>query len=67
MSNHWFSGDGMLHGFTLQDGRASYRNRWIRTAKWEAEHAAGRSLISGYSVRPARTEASLTTVWRTPM
>ena len=27
MSNHWFSGDGMLHGFTLQDGRASYRNR----------------------------------------
>jgi len=52
MSNHWFSGDGMLHGFTLQDGRASYRNRWIRTAKWEAERAAGRSLISGYSVAP---------------
>ncbi|HZQ27502.1 MAG TPA: carotenoid oxygenase family protein [Acidimicrobiales bacterium] len=29
---HWFSGDGMVHGIELQDGRAlSYRNRWVRT------------------------------------
>jgi carotenoid cleavage oxygenase len=29
---HWFSGDGMLHGIELRDGKAvSYRNRWTRT------------------------------------
>ena len=29
---HWFLGDGMVHGLALQDGRASwYRNRWIRS------------------------------------
>jgi carotenoid cleavage dioxygenase-like enzyme len=28
---HWFSGDGMLHGIELHDGRARYRNRWVRT------------------------------------
>jgi carotenoid cleavage dioxygenase len=29
---HWFSGDGMVHGVRLQDGKALwYRNRWIRS------------------------------------
>lgn len=29
---HWFSGDGMVHGIRIHDGRASwYRNRWIRS------------------------------------
>jgi carotenoid cleavage dioxygenase len=32
-SGHWFSGDGMVHGVRLEDGRAmSYRNRWVRTS-----------------------------------
>jgi carotenoid cleavage oxygenase len=30
---HWFLGDGMLHGVELRDGRARYRNRWVRTAQ----------------------------------
>ena len=31
-SNHWFTGDGMLHAVELEDGRAvGYRNRWVRT------------------------------------
>src|SRR6266478_5094131 len=38
---HWFVGDGMLHAFHLENGRASYRNRWVRTPKWQAEHDAG--------------------------
>ena len=25
--SHWFVGDGMLHAFHLENGRASYRNR----------------------------------------
>ena len=29
----WFTGDGMVHGVALTDGRAGwYRNRWIRSA-----------------------------------
>jgi carotenoid cleavage dioxygenase len=28
---HWFSGDGMVHGIRLRDGKAEwYRNRWVR-------------------------------------
>ncbi|MGH3697712.1 MAG: carotenoid oxygenase family protein [Pseudonocardiaceae bacterium] len=29
---HWFTGDGMVHGVRLREGKAQwYRNRWIRT------------------------------------
>jgi 8'-apo-carotenoid 13,14-cleaving dioxygenase len=31
-SYHWFTGEGMVHGVRLQDGKALwYRNRWIRS------------------------------------
>jgi carotenoid cleavage dioxygenase len=33
---HWFQGDGMLHGLDLSEGRARYRNRWVRTARVRA-------------------------------
>ena len=34
--HHWFLGDGMVHGITIQNGAAiSYRNRWIRTKQVE--------------------------------
>ncbi|HET6184409.1 MAG TPA: carotenoid oxygenase family protein [Acetobacteraceae bacterium] len=39
--HHWFLGDGMIHAFMLEDGRARYRNRWVRTPKFVAEGAAG--------------------------
>jgi carotenoid cleavage dioxygenase len=30
---HWFTGDGMVHGIRLEEGRAAwYRNRWVRSA-----------------------------------
>ena len=30
--HHWFTGDGMVHGVALENGRALwYRNRWIRS------------------------------------
>lgn len=45
---HWFVGDGMLHAFHLANGHASYRNRWVRTPKWQAEHDAGRALFGGF-------------------
>ncbi len=45
---HWFVGDGMLHAFHLENGKASYRNRWVRTPKFLAEHDAGRALYGGF-------------------
>jgi carotenoid cleavage dioxygenase len=31
-SYHWFTGDGMVHGLAIADGKAQwYRNRWIRS------------------------------------
>src|ERR1700712_1636703 len=42
---HWFGGDGMIHGFFLEDGKARYRNRWVRTPRWREEHAAGKALF----------------------
>ena len=44
---HWFVGDGMLHAFTLENGKASYRSRYVRTPKFLAEHDAGRAIFSG--------------------
>lgn len=30
---HWFTGDGMVHGLRIKDGKALwYRNRWVRSA-----------------------------------
>ncbi len=44
---HWFDGDGMLHGVRLEDGQASYRNRYVRTAGWQEEREAGKALYGG--------------------
>ena len=41
---HWFSGDGMIHGFFVEGGQVHYRNRYARTPKWNLENAAGRAL-----------------------
>jgi carotenoid cleavage oxygenase len=31
---HWFTGDGMVHGLRIRDGRVEwYRNRWVRSAE----------------------------------
>ena len=44
---HWFDGDGMIHAIHLEDGRASYRNRWVESDGLKAERAAGRALYPG--------------------
>jgi carotenoid cleavage dioxygenase len=44
---HWFDGDGMIHGFFFEDGRCDYRNRWVRSQRFEAERAAGEALFGG--------------------
>lgn len=57
---HWFVGDGMLHAFHLENGRASYRNRWVRTPKWLAEHDAGRALFGGFGRKLPDAPATVT-------
>jgi len=54
---HWFSGDGMVHALHVEDGRASYRNRWVRTVKWHKEREAGRSLFG--SIDPLDNDESV--------
>ena len=44
---HPFDGDGMLHSMHFEDGRATYRNRFVQTTGFLAEQAAGRSLWPG--------------------
>jgi len=35
-TGHWFTGDGMIHGVRLENGRAAwYRNRWVRTESFQ--------------------------------
>ncbi len=41
-SYHWFTGDGMVHGLRLRDGRAEwYRNRWVRGDEVVNTHVIG--------------------------
>ena len=49
---HWFDGDGMIHGVVLRDGRASYRNRFVRTRGFEIERKEGRALWTGLTEMP---------------
>jgi carotenoid cleavage dioxygenase len=44
---HWFDGDGMVHAVRIEEGRASYRNRWVRTRAFDKESEAGRALWTG--------------------
>jgi len=44
---HPFDGDGMLHQIDFKDGRADYRNRFVRTRGFEAEQEANGSIWGG--------------------
>ena len=44
---HWFDGDGMVHAVHFRDGKASYRNRYVRTEAYQRESEADESLWVG--------------------
>ena len=52
---HPFDGDGMFHAIRFGGGRASYRNRMVRTAGLAAELEAGAPLWAGIIEPPARS------------
>src|SRR5579884_3430249 len=50
---HWFDGDGMVHAVTLDPGEgATYRNRFVQTAKKTAEDAAKTRLFGTFGTPP---------------
>jgi len=44
---HPFDGDGMIHTMSIREGKAEYRNRFVRTKGFEAEQLAGESIWAG--------------------
>lgn len=50
--HHPFDGDGMIHQINFRQGRASYRNRFVRTRCFTAEQEAGESLWAGLADPP---------------
>ena len=57
---HVFDGDGMLHAARFDNGRVSYRNRWIQTTGLERELQVGHAIWPGLIDRPDR---SLDVAW----
>ncbi|PCI64778.1 MAG: apocarotenoid-15,15'-oxygenase [Kordiimonadales bacterium] len=53
---HPFDGDGMLHMMSFKDGKAEYRNRYVRTRGFEAEQEAGESLWAGWTAYPVKSK-----------
>ena len=39
-SDHWFFGDGMIHAVDIRGGKASLRNRYVRTRAFESGQGA---------------------------
>lgn len=53
---HPFDGDGMVHSIRFANGRASYRNRFVRTAGLAAELEAKAPLWAGIIESPAKSQ-----------
>jgi carotenoid cleavage dioxygenase len=44
---HWFDGDGMLHGVRVNNGKASYRNRFVQSDGYKLEKREGKAIYYG--------------------
>tara|TARA_R110000824_G_scaffold61807_2_gene164015 strand:- start:1939 stop:3396 length:1458 start_codon:yes stop_codon:yes gene_type:complete len=53
---HPFDGDGMIHTIRLQNGKATYRNRFVRTDGFEAEQDEGGPLWVGIMGKPSESK-----------
>lgn len=49
---HWFDGDGMIHQIHFDQGKAVYKNRWIRTKGFNVESEEGKGLWKGINSPP---------------
>tara|TARA_B100000676_G_scaffold220439_1_gene217489 strand:- start:695 stop:2230 length:1536 start_codon:yes stop_codon:yes gene_type:complete len=44
---HYYDGDAMMRAIYFRDGRASFRQRWVRTGAFVAEEIAGKAIWPG--------------------
>ena len=49
--NNILDGDGMVQAFHFRDGKASYRNRFVRTKKWLEEEAVNKYIYNTWTTR----------------
>jgi carotenoid cleavage dioxygenase-like enzyme len=58
---HAYDGDGMIHTVVFDQGRVTYRNRWVQTAGLQEEVKAGHALWQGLKepMRKDRPDAPL--------
>jgi len=45
---HWLDGDGMVAALRFTEEGVRFRNRFVRSAKWTGEEAAGRALFRAF-------------------
>eukprot|EP01006_Ploeotia_vitrea_P040954 TRINITY_DN66474_c3_g1_i1.p1 TRINITY_DN66474_c3_g1~~TRINITY_DN66474_c3_g1_i1.p1 ORF type:complete len:528 (+),score=59.16 TRINITY_DN66474_c3_g1_i1:30-1586(+) len=60
---HWFDGDGMLHEIYMNNGKTSYKNRWIQTAKLKAERKSKYNLWVSVKCATEATGALMYPAW----
>ncbi len=68
---HVFDGDGMVFAIHIAGGKASMKNRWVRTSKFNAERVAGKRLFGVFgnprfndpSVSPMDYSTANTHIW----
>ncbi len=53
---HPFDGDGMVHAMSFEKGRATYRNRFVRTEGFLEEQKVGHALWTGIGGNPKRSQ-----------
>ena len=52
---HWFDGLAMLHSFAFQDGRVSYRNRFLESKSRRASKESGKIEYGEFATDPCQT------------
>ncbi len=52
---HPFDGDGMIHIMSFANGKAEYRNRFVRTKAFMAEQEAGHAIWAGLMEHPRQS------------
>jgi beta,beta-carotene 9',10'-dioxygenase len=52
---HWFDGLAMLHRFTINEGRVSYANKFLRNRSYDQAMSTGRIAYAEFATDPCRS------------
>src|SRR3989338_376252 len=53
--NHWFDGFAMLHNFTFQNGKVSYKNKFLKSDTYELAQKNGKINYREFATDPCRS------------